>query len=88
MKHPAEVTPQSASQLITKRESQILHLVAYEYSTKQIAAMLFLSSDTVNSHRKNMMRKLRVKNSAGLVRVAFERNILTPIAIPDEVYYN
>lgn len=88
MRHPAEITPQSTCQLITKRESQILHLVAYEYSTKEIAAMLFLSSDTVNSHRKNMMRKLQVKNTAGLVRVAFERSILKIFPISEEANYN
>lgn len=50
---------------ITCRESQVLHLTAYEHSSKEIAGML------CGSHRKNMMDKLRVRNTAGLIRVAF-----------------
>ena len=62
--------------LITPREKEVLTLIAYEYSTKQIAAKLYVSYETVSSHRQNLMRKLEVKNAAGLVRVAFERNLL------------
>lgn len=61
---------------ITDREKQILHLIAYEHSSKEIAQKLFLSYETINSHRKNMMIKLGVRNTAGLVRVAFERGLL------------
>lgn len=61
---------------ITQREQQVLYLIAYEHSSKEIAQKLFLSFETVNSHRKNMMVKLGVKNTAGLVRVAFERGML------------
>ena len=61
---------------ITFRENQIITLLAYEHSTKEIAQKLFLSYDTVKTHRKNTMRKLGAKNIAGVVRVAFQRNIL------------
>ena len=61
---------------ITLRENQIITLLAYEHSTKEIAQKLFLSYDTVKTHRKNIMRKLGTKNIAGVVRVAFQRNIL------------
>lgn len=61
---------------ITNREKEILHLLAYEYSTKEIAAHLFLSDHTVIKHRKNLMFKLQVKNVAGIVRKGFEEGII------------
>lgn len=61
---------------ISKRENEVLHMIAHEQSTKEIAQKLFVSYETVHSHRKNLLRKLNVKNTAGLVRVAFERGYL------------
>ena len=61
---------------ITFREQQIIHLIAKEYSTKEIAEALFINFETVKSHRKNLFVKFNVKNVAGLVRVAFEKKIL------------
>ena len=61
---------------ISCRESEIITLLAYEHSTKEIAQKLFLSFDTVKTHRKNIMRKLGAKNIAGVVRLAFQLNIL------------
>ncbi len=63
---------------ITKREREVLRLVAYEYSSKEIAQRLFLSDETINSHRKNIMINLGVKNAARMVRVAFEKQFLNP----------
>ncbi len=63
-------------QLITDREQQVLHLVAFEKTTKEIANELFISQQTVISHRKNIMLKLDVKNTAGMVRVGFENGLL------------
>ncbi len=54
--------------LLTAREIEILDLIVQEYSSKQIAAELHISSHTVISHRKNMMEKLGVKSVVGLVR--------------------
>lgn len=62
--------------IITPREREVLHLIAYEYSSKEIADKLYVSYETVNSHRKNLMNKLGAKNVAGLVRVACERSLL------------
>ena len=67
----------SIKNLITPREFQVLRLIAFEHSTKEVASKLFVSYETANSHRQNLMRKLSVKNTAGLVRVAFERKLLT-----------
>ena len=61
---------------ITNREKEVLHLIAYEHSSKEIAQQLFLSYETVNSHRKNIMIKLGVSNTAGMIRAAFEQRLL------------
>jgi DNA-binding NarL/FixJ family response regulator len=61
---------------ISKREKEILHLIIKEYTTKEIAAQLFIGQSTVETHRKNLLKKLRVKNTAGLVRLAYETNLL------------
>lgn len=62
---------------LTPREREIIELIALEYSTKQISNILFISFETVRTHRKNLFSKMQVKNVAGLIRVAFERNILS-----------
>ena len=64
-------------QKISQREQEVLKLVADEHSTKQIASKLYLSDHTVISHRKNLMQKLDVKNTAGMVRAGFKLGILT-----------
>jgi len=61
---------------ISKREQEVLHLIAYEHSSKEIASRLYLSYQTIISHRKNIMRKLDVKNTAGMIRVGFEQGLL------------
>lgn len=61
---------------ITRREKEILRLIIDECNTDEIAAKLFISDTTVISHRKSLLRKLNVKNTAGLVRVAYEFNLL------------
>ncbi len=62
--------------LLTKREKEILSLIAGGYTNLQIAEKLFISIDTVDSHRKNLHTKLNVKNSAMLVRYAIEHSLL------------
>lgn len=60
----------------SSREIEILRLIAFEFTSKEIANTLFISRETVNTHRKNLMNKLGVKNVAGLIRSAFEHNLL------------
>lgn len=62
---------------LTRREVDIIRLVCKEYSSKQIAAELHLSEFTVNTHRKNIQRKLNVKNVAGLVSFAREHHLVS-----------
>ncbi len=61
---------------ISNREREIIDLIAQEYCVREIATLLFISEHTVTSHRKNIMRKLEVKNTAGLIRRCFETGIL------------
>lgn len=56
--------------VLTRREKEILRLIASEYNNQQIADMLFISLRTVETHRYNLMQKLNVKNMAGLVKEA------------------
>lgn len=66
----------TSERLLSKREIEILKLIAFELSTKEIARVLFVSSETVKTHRKNIFLKLKVKNVAGAVRVAYQSRIL------------
>jgi DNA-binding NarL/FixJ family response regulator len=61
---------------LTRREKEVLQLIIQECSTEEIAEKLFISDTTVISHRKSLLRKLNVKNAAGLVRAAYEYNLL------------
>lgn len=61
---------------LTSREKEILILISKEFTTHEIAEKIFISVKTVESHRNNLMQKLAVKNSAGLVRVAFEKGLI------------
>lgn len=61
---------------LSKREIEILKLIAQQFTTPEIAEKLFISSYTVETHRKNLIRKLNVKNVAGLVRIAIENKLL------------
>ncbi len=61
---------------LTKREREVLTLIAQEYSNVDIAEKLFLSVETINSHRKNLLRKLDVKNTVGLVKYAIQQGLI------------
>jgi Response regulator containing a CheY-like receiver domain and an HTH DNA-binding domain len=61
---------------LTKRENEILALIANEYSNQEIADKLFLSVRTVESHRHSLNQKLNIKNSAGLVKEAYLRGLI------------
>lgn len=58
---------------LTTREREIIRMVAMERTNEEIATSLFISVDTVKSHRRQLMTKLNVRNSAGLVRYAVGR---------------
>lgn len=58
---------------LTQREREIIRLIALERTNGEIGAALFISEDTVKSHRKRLMTKLNVRSSAGLVKYAIDR---------------
>jgi two-component system nitrate/nitrite response regulator NarL len=58
---------------LTKREKEVVMLVCKEYTTQEIATALFLSPQTIDTHRKNILHKLDLRNVAGLVKYAMER---------------
>lgn len=60
---------------LTKRELEVLMLVSHAKSNKEIADELFISDQTVMVHRKNIMRKLSVSNTAGLIKFALDHNL-------------
>lgn len=61
---------------LSPREKEILALIAEGYTNPQIAEKIFLSSFTVDSHRKNLLAKLQVKNTATLIKLAVERKLI------------
>ena len=61
---------------LTSREIEVLKMLSQEFSTKEIAKNLNLSSSTIETHRRNLMNKMQVKNVAGLIRKSFELGIL------------
>ena len=60
---------------LTRREVEILALIAQARSNADIAENLFISPQTVGAHRKNIMRKLNISTTAGLVRFAIENQL-------------
>lgn len=61
---------------LTKREVEILKFVAQQYSTREIADQLHISESTVETHRKNLMKKVKVKNSVGLAIFALKNEVI------------
>lgn len=64
--------------VVSERENEIIILIAEGLTNEQIAIQLFLSKHTVNTHRKNIMAKLGVKNTAGIVMYAVKTNLVSP----------
>ena len=63
---------------ITRREKEILYLLSRDYTSRELAHQLFISFETVKSHRKSLNRKLGAKTTGGLIRRGFELGILEP----------
>jgi len=62
---------------LTKREKEILQLIAEEYTGPEMSAHLHISLNTVETHRKNLVAKLGVKGSIGLVKYAIKHGLVT-----------
>jgi two-component system, NarL family, response regulator NreC len=63
-------------QILSKREVEVLQLVCREYSNAEIAEKLFLSISTIETHRKNLIAKLGVSNTVGLVKFALKNKLI------------
>lgn len=61
---------------LSNREKEILTLIAQEFTTNEIADQTFISLNTVNTHRRNLLSKLNAKNTAGLVKYAIENGLV------------
>jgi DNA-binding NarL/FixJ family response regulator len=76
----SEVLKQSAPAaglpLLTKREKEILELIAEGMTNQGIADKLFLTCSTVDTHRKHMLTKFGVKNTAALVKIAVSNHLI------------
>ena len=64
--------------ILSERENEIITLIAEGHTNEIIAEQLFLSKHTVNTHRKNIMAKLGVKNTAGIVMYAVKTDLVSP----------
>lgn len=62
--------------IITRREKEVLKLIAEGLTNNEIASKLFISATTVDSHRKNLLSKFEVKNTASLIRVASQLQLI------------
>ncbi|HTR82187.1 MAG TPA: response regulator transcription factor [Bacteroidota bacterium] len=71
-----EPAPASPDLKLTKREEEVLRLISQGLTSKGIADKLSLSVSTINTHRTNLMQKLDIHETAGLVRFAIQHGFL------------
>lgn len=62
--------------LLTRREKEVLKLIADGMTNQQIAEQLYLSLHTVDSHRKNLLAKFNLSNTASLIKTAAKMNLI------------
>lgn len=67
---------QTGTPVITRREKEVLELIADGMTNNQIAQKLFISSTTVDTHRKNLLAKFTAKNTASLIRIAAQMKFI------------
>jgi DNA-binding NarL/FixJ family response regulator len=76
-KTPGALTQNDRNEVkLSKREIEILVMIANEQTNEEIAQTLSLSKRTVDSHRQNMINKLNLKNTAGLIKYAIKNNLV------------
>ena len=61
---------------LTERELEVITLISLEYTGKEISDKLFISTNTVETHRKNIIKKIKVKNTIGLVKYAIKNKLI------------
>jgi DNA-binding NarL/FixJ family response regulator len=65
----------NATDFLSKKEKEIIKLIIEGFQSKEIAEMLFISKTTVDTHRRNIHRKLNTANSGDLIRLVYEKVI-------------
>jgi DNA-binding NarL/FixJ family response regulator len=73
---PRTIKKRSEGIPLTAREIEVLQLIAQEFSNPEIARKLFISIRTVDTHRRNLLEKLGLKNTAGLVKYALSKGLV------------
>lgn len=63
------------SDSLTRRESEIVSLIAHGYTSRKIAQELSISVGTVDTHRRNILKKLGINNAAALVKYAYTKDL-------------
>lgn len=61
----------------TKRELEILNIISYGLTIDEISTKLYISRETVKTHRKHLLRKFNARNTAELIRKGFECQLLS-----------
>jgi DNA-binding NarL/FixJ family response regulator len=74
--HPGKSRTPGPTASLSRREKEVLALIVQEFTTQEIADKLFISFGTVETHRRNLLIKLGARNTAGLVRLALEYNLV------------
>lgn len=69
-------TPDDQLPALTRREKEVLELIAEGLTNQEIAVKLFLNSGTIDSHRKNMLTKFNAKNTAALIKIAVSNHLI------------
>ena len=64
------------AQILTHRELEVLAQIAFGLSSKEIANKMYISTHTVNNHRKNMLFRSKCRNVAELVRIAIIEQLI------------
>ncbi len=67
---------QNPLDMLSPREKEVLQLISEEYTSAEIARLLFISEKTVEKHRASLMNKLNIHNLAGLVRFAIKEGLV------------
>jgi len=76
MTKASEIKRENTAINLTARELEIIQLIEKEYSNKSIAESLFLSERTIETHRKNILRKTKTNSVLGLIKYAYEHKLV------------
>ena len=66
-----------AESIISERETEILKMISNGSTNKEVADHLSISCRTVESHRRNIIKKLNLKNTAGMIKYAYDNNLVS-----------